>query len=174
MSYTYKYPHPAVTADCVVFGFDGHEMQVLLIERGQDPFKGCWAFPGGFMNIDESAEDCAKRELMEETSLHVPLLKQLGAFSAVHRDPRERVISVVFYTLVQPSAVMGGDDANQAKWFPLRNVPQLAFDHDLILRKAIQKLKEDIYFKPAGFELFDPELTMAELQQLHEAIQEYN
>lgn len=170
MSYTYKYPHPAVAADCVVFGFDGRELQVLLIERGLEPFKGCWAFPGGFMKIDESAEDCAKRELMEETSLHVQLLKQLGAFSAVHRDPRERVISVAFYALVQPSDVVGGDDASQAKWFPLRDVPQLAFDHDFILRKAMQKLKEDIYFEPVGFELLDREFTMAELQRLYEAI----
>lgn len=174
MSYTYKYPHPAVAADCVVFGFDGHEMQVLLIERGQDPFKGCWAFPGGFMNIDESAEDCAKRELMEETSLQVQLLKQLGAYSAVHRDPRERVISVVFYTLVKPSDVAGGDDANQAKWFPLRDVPQLAFDHDLILREAMQKLKEDIYFELVDIKLLEREFTLAELQQLYEAIQKYN
>lgn len=170
MSYTYKYPHPAVTTDCVVFGFDGHEVQVLLIERGQEPFKGCWAFPGGFMNIDESAEDCAKRELMEETSLHVPLLKQLGAFSAVHRDPRERVISVVFFALVKPSDVRGGDDASKAKWFPLRDVPQLAFDHDLILRKAIQKLTEDIYLELVGFKSRDREFAEAELQQLYLAI----
>lgn len=170
MSYTYKYPHPAVAADCVVFGFDGRELQVLLIERGLYPFKGCWAFPGGFMKIDESAEDCARRELREETSLHVQLLKQLGTFSAVHRDPRERVISVAFYALVQPSDVVGGDDASRAKWFPLRDVPQLAFDHDYILRKALQKLKEDIYFEPVGFELLDREFTMAELQRLYEAI----
>ena len=170
MSYTYKYPHPAVAADCVVFGFDGRELQVLLIERGLDPYKGCWAFPGGFMKIDESAEDCAKRELAEETSLHVQMLKQLGAFSAVYRDPRERVISIAFYALVQPSDVVGGDDASQAKWFPIRDVPQLAFDHDFILRKAMQKLKEDIYFEPVGFELLDREFTMAELQRLYEAI----
>ena len=170
MSYTYKYPHPAVAADGVVFGFDGRELQVLLIERGLDPYKGCWAFPGGFMKIDESAEDCAKRELAEETSLHVQMLKQLGAFSAVHRDPRERVISIAFYALVQPSDVVGGDDASQAKWFTIRDVPQLAFDHDFILRKAMQKLKEDIYFEPIGFELLDREFTMAELQRLYEAI----
>lgn len=170
MSYTYKYPHPAVAADCVVFGFDGRELQVLLIERGLPPFKGCWAFPGGFMKIDESAEDCAKRELAEETSLHVQMLKQLGAFSAVYRDPRERVISIAFYALVLPSDVVGGDDASQAKWFPIRDVPQLAFDHDFILRKAMQKLREDIYFEPVGFELLEREFTMAELQRLYEAI----
>lgn len=170
MSYTYKYPHPAVAADCVVFGFDGRDLQILLIERRSHPFKGCWAFPGGFMNIDESAEECARRELYEETSLKVPVLKQLGAFSAVHRDPRERVISIVFYALGQPSEVKGGDDASQARWFPLREVPQLAFDHDYILRKAMQRLREDIYFEPVGFELLDREFTMSELQRLYEAI----
>ncbi len=170
MSYTYKYPHPAVAADCVVFGFDGRDMQVLLIERGFAPYKGYWAFPGGFMQIDESAEECARRELQEETTLKVQVLKQLGAFSAVHRDPRERVISIAFYALVRPSEVKGGDDASQARWFPLREVPQLAFDHDYILRKAMQRLREDIYFEPVGFELLDREFTMSELQRLYEAI----
>ena len=150
MSYTYKYPHPAVAADCVVFGFDGRDLQILLIQRGLDPFKGAWAFPGGFMNIDESAEECAHRELQEETSLNVKVLKQLGAFSAVHRDPRERVVSIAFYALVRPSEVKGGDDASQACWFALRDVPQLAFDHDFILRKAMQRLREDIYFEPVS------------------------
>mgnify|MGYP006329689427 CR=1 FL=1 len=89
MSYTYKYPHPALTADCVVFGIDNHELFVLLVERGNEPFKGTWAFPGGFMNLDETAEECAIRELQEETGLQIDGLRQIGAFSAVHRDPRE-------------------------------------------------------------------------------------
>lgn len=170
MSYTYKYPHPAVAADCVVFGFDGRDLQILLIQRGLAPFKGAWAFPGGFMKIDESAEECARRELQEETTLNIQVLKQLGAFSAVHRDPRERVVSIAFYALVQPSEVKGSDDASQARWFALRDVPQLAFDHDFILRKAMQRLREDIYFEPVGFELLNREFTMSELQRLYEAI----
>lgn len=170
MSYTYPYPHPAVAADCVVFGFDGRDLRILLVERGQDPYKGAWAFPGGFMRMEESAEECAVRELQGETSLRVKTLKQLGAFSAVHRDPRERVVSIAFYALVQPSEVMGGDDARQAKWFPIDDVPQLAFDHDFILRKAMQKLREDIYFEPVGFELLNQSFTMPELQRLYEAI----
>lgn len=170
MTYSYKYPHPAVATDCVVFGFDGRRLRILLIECGQDPYKGAWAFPGGFMRMDETAEACAVRELKEETSLNVHSLKQLGAFSAVHRDPRERVVSIAFYALVQPSDVMGGDDASQARWFPLDDVPQLAFDHDYILRKALQKLREDIYFEPVGFELLNQSFTMAELQRLYESI----
>ncbi len=170
MTCSYKYPHPAVATDCVVFGFDGRGLRILLIERGQDPYKGAWAFPGGFMRMDETAEACAVRELKEKTSLNVHSLKQLGAFSAVHRDPRERVVSIAFYALVQPSDVVGGDDASQARWFPLDDVPQLAFDHDYILRKALQKLREDIYFEPVGFELLNQSFTMAELQRLYESI----
>ncbi|MCR4964999.1 MAG: NUDIX hydrolase [Bacteroidales bacterium] len=170
MTYTYKYPHPAVATDCVVFGFDGKQLNILLIERGLDPFKGMWAFPGGFMRMDETAEACAQRELSEETGLSTQLLKQLGAFSGVRRDPRERVVSIAFYALVKPADVIGGDDANDARWFPIEEVPQLAFDHDFILRKAMQQLRKDIYFEPIGFELLGESFTMSELQRLYEAI----
>ena len=142
--YTYKYPHPAVTADCVVFGYDGGALKVLLIERGQDPCKGMWAFPGGFMEMDETAEECAVRELREETGLEVQHVRQVGAFSAVHRDPRERVITIAFYTLTRQSEVRGNDDAARARWWDLDEVPQLAFDHDLILRQALQRLRQDL------------------------------
>ena len=114
MSYTYQYPHPAVATDCVVFGFDGKEIRILLIERGVEPYKGSWAFPGGFMRMDETAEACARRKLSEETNLMVYTLKQFGTFTEVHRDPRERVISIAYYALVRPADVVGGDDATQA------------------------------------------------------------
>ena len=122
------------------------------------------------MRIDETAEECAKRELSEETGLDIRVLKQLGAFSGVHRDPRERVVSVAFYALVRSSEVTGGDDARRAEWFPIEEVPQLAFDHDFILRKAMQQLHKDIYFEPVGFELLDRAFTMSELQRLYESI----
>lgn len=169
-TYTYKYPHPAVTTDCVVFGFDGHQLNILLIERGADPFKGCWAFPGGFMNIDETAEHGAMRELSEETGLKLKHLKQFGTFTAVNRDPRERVITIAFYALAKKSDVHGGDDAAKAQWFPINEVPPLAFDHDYILRKATEQLKKDIHFEPIGFDLLDERFTMPELQRLYEAI----
>ena len=101
--YCYRYPHPAVTTDCVVFGYDGLRLNVLLIERGGEPYKGCWAFPGGFLNIDEDAPDGARRELMEETGLGVKNIEQLAAFTAPDRDPRERVISIAFFTLIASS-----------------------------------------------------------------------
>ena len=142
--YTYKYPHPAVTTDCVVFGINGQKLEILLIERGNKPFKGCWAFPGGFLNMDENATQGALRELAEETGLKLEHIKEFGTFSDVNRDPRERVISIAFYALTEKMDVQGGDDAAKAQWFALDEVPRLAFDHDLMLKKALQKLKEDL------------------------------
>ena len=169
-NYTYQYPHPAVATDCVVFGFDGKKLKVLLIRRGVEPFKGLWAFPGGFMRMDETAEQCALRELVEETGLELTQMKQLGVFSDIDRDPRERVVSVAFYALAKSSEVRGGDDAAIAQWFAIDDVPHLAFDHDYILRQAMRKIKEDIHFEPVGFGLLDEEFTIAELQRLYEAI----
>ena len=171
-TYIYKYPHPSVTADCVIFGFDGVEIKVLLIQRGIEPFKGKWALPGGFMEMDETAEECAKRELEEETGLKNASVEQFYTFSDVNRDPRERVITVAHYALVKLSEVKGGDDAVSAKWFDLETIPCLAFDHDRILRMAVNRLKERICFKPIGFELLPEVFTMTELQNLYEAILE--
>ena len=170
--YCYKYPRPSVTADCVIFGFDGVEIKVLLIQRGIEPFKGKWAFPGGFMKLDETAEECAKRELEEETGLKNVSVEQFYTFSEVNRDPRERIITVAHYALVKLSEVRGGDDAASAKWFALNEVPCLAFDHDRILRMALSRLKERICFEPVGFELLPDVFTMTELQNLYEAILE--
>ncbi len=141
-TYTYDYPRPAVTADSVVFcnGSDG--LSVLLIERANDPFKGCWAFPGGFMDMEENAEDCAKRELKEETGMEVRSLEYLGTFSEVNRDPRGRTITIAYYAVVEKSDVIGADDASQAKWFPIDSIPSLAFDHEEILRAALKVLND--------------------------------
>ena len=170
--FCYKYPHPAVTTDCVIFGFDGVKLNVLLIERGIEPFKGRWAFPGGFLNMDESAEDGARRELKEETNLDAEYIEQFHTFSDVNRDPRERVITVAHCALVKLSEVKGGDDAASARWFAMDEVPSLAFDHDRILRMAVNRLKERICFEPIGFELLPEVFTMTELQNLYEAILE--
>ena len=141
-TYTYDYPRPAVTADSVVFcnGSDG--LSVLLIERVNDPFKGCWAFPGGFMDMEENAEDCAKRELKEETGMEVRSLEYLGTFSEVNRDPRGRTITIAYYAVVEKSDVIGADDASRAKWFPIDSIPSLAFDHEEILRVALKVLND--------------------------------
>ncbi len=168
--YTYKYPRPAVTTDCVIFGFDGTKLQVLLVQRGIEPFKGRWAFPGGFMNLDESAEQCAQRELMEETGMKADFMEQFHTFSDPERDPRGRVITIAYYALCKIQEVKGGDDAAKAQWFALEDIPQLAFDHDLLLRNAIKVLRERIHFQPIGFDLLPAKFTMKELQSLYESI----
>ena len=136
--YCYKYPHPAVTADCVVFCVDRGETSVLLVERGGEPFKGYWALPGGFLNPDESAEQAGRRELEEETGLKVPRLEQLGAYSEPGRDPREWVITIAHIAIVEKQDVKGSDDAADARWFPVDSVPPLAFDHARILADALR------------------------------------
>ncbi len=168
--YVYDYPRPAVTTDCVIFSFDGHDLRVLLIQRGNHPYKGCWAFPGGFLRMNETLEEGALRELEEETCLKPELVEQFHAFSSVERDPRERVITVAFYAIVKMSEVHGGDDACDAKWFRIDDVPHLAFDHDYILRVAQKQLKEKIHFQPIGFELLDEHFTIPQLQRLYESI----
>jgi 8-oxo-dGTP diphosphatase len=168
--FCYKYPHPAVTADCVIFGFDGLNLKVLLVQRGIEPFKGRWAFPGGFMQMDETIEECARRELREETGLEINTVEQFHIFSDVNRDPRERVLTVAHYALVRLADVEGGDDAARAQWFAQDEIPSLAFDHDRILRMALSTLKERICFEPIGFELLPEVFTMTELQNLYESI----
>ena len=141
MAYTYKYPRPAVTADCVVVTKEATP-QVLLIERGTVPYKGRWAFPGGFMNMDETTEQCAIRELEEETGMRVTTIHQIGAYSKVDRDPRGRTITVAYLVIVDhPIAVTGQDDAAKAQWFPIDALPPLAFDHEEIMRDAIRCYK---------------------------------
>ena len=171
-TYTYDYPRPAVTTDCVIFGYDGKELKVLLIERGIEPFKGCWAFPGGFLNMDEDALAGARRELKEETGLENAFIEQFHTFSEPGRDPRGRVITIAHYALVKIQEVEGGDDAAQARWFSIDEVPPLAFDHDRILRMAMSRLKERIHFEPVGFELLPDVFTMPQLQNLYESILE--
>ena len=144
VAYTYKYPRPAVTADCVVVT-KGDNPKVLLIQRGSDPFKGHWAFPGGFMNMDETAEQCALRELEEETGLKVSGLCQIGAYSKVDRDPRGRTITVAYLALIDSIVeVKGQDDAANADWFPLSALPELAFDHAEIMKDAVKVYKTQL------------------------------
>lgn len=147
-TYTYDYPRPALTTDCVLFCRDEEgELSVLLIERGGEPYKGCWAFPGGFLEMDETVRQGAVRELEEETGLVMSpddcRLRELGCYSAVDRDPRGRVITIAFYALVEKGDVKGSDDASDARWFPVSSPPSLAFDHDIILGDALSRLKTD-------------------------------
>lgn len=171
-TYCYSYPRPSVTTDCVIFGYDGHDLKILLIKRGIEPFKGMWAFPGGYLQMDETALECAQRELREETGLESAYLEQFRTFSDVNRDPRGRVITIAHLALVKIAEVQGGDDAERAQWFRICDVPQLAFDHDMILRDAMKTLREKIHFEPIGFELLPEIFTMPQLQNLYESILE--
>jgi 8-oxo-dGTP diphosphatase len=172
MPYTYEYPRGALTVDCVVFGFDESELKVLLIQRGIPPFKGKWALPGGFVRVDETVDDAARRELLEESGLKNVFLEQLYTFGAVKRDPRERVVSVAYYALVKlaehPAA--GASDASDAKWFPIAETPALAFDHSEILETALARLRGKVRYEPLGFELLPEKFTLSQLQHLYEAV----
>ena len=158
--------------DGVVFGFDEGELKVLLIQRGLEPFKGKWALPGGFVRVDETLDDAARRELVEETGLANVFLEQLYTFGTVKRDPRERVVSVAYYALVKLSdhKAKAATDAAEAKWFPVSQIPKLAFDHADILALALTRLQGKVRYQPIGFELLPPKFTLSDLQHLYEAI----
>lgn len=172
MSFTYEHPRPAITADCVVFGLDEEDLKVLLIQRANDPFKGKWALPGGFAALGESLEETALRELGEETGLTNVFLEQLYTFSDPIRDPREHVITVAYYALVNLSdhQVHASTDARNAAWFCIDDVPPLAFDHDAILKMAHDRLRGKITYQPIGFELLPEKFPLRSLQGVYEKI----
>jgi 8-oxo-dGTP diphosphatase len=174
MPHTYKYPRAALTVDCVVFGFDDSELKVLLIERALEPFKGKWALPGGFVRVNETLDDAARRELTEETGLKDVFLEQLFTFGTVNRDPRERVVSVAHYALVKlmDYQAKAATDAANAEWFPVSKLPKLAFDHADIVATALARLRGKVRYQPIGFELLPPKFTLSELQHLYEVILE--
>tara|TARA_R110002096_G_scaffold436038_2_gene665782 strand:+ start:45027 stop:45716 length:690 start_codon:yes stop_codon:yes gene_type:complete len=174
MSFTYEYARPALTVDCVVFGIDGDELKVLLIERALEPFEGSWALPGGFVQMDESLPEAARRELLEETGLDRVFLEQLFTFGEVERDPRGRVVSVAYYALVRmmDHKVQAATDARDANWFPVWDTPSLAFDHESILQMALERLKGKVRYQPIGFELLPKKFTLSQLQSLYSTILE--
>lgn len=166
------HPTPSLTVDCVVFGFDDGDLEVLLIQRGNAPFRGRWALPGGFAGPGETLEAAARRELEEETGLHSLFLEQLFTFGDPKRDPRGWIVTVAYYALVKRAdhRLQGGDDAAKAAWFPVRKLPPLAFDHARILAAALVRLQGKVRYQPIGFELLPPRFTLSQLQRLYEAI----
>lgn len=174
MPHSYQHPRAALTVDCVVFGLDHEDLNVMLIQRSLPPFEGEWALPGGFVHVDETLDEAARRELEEETGLHKVFLEQLRTFDAVERDPRERVVSVAYYALVKlgDHRVQAATDAREAAWFPFHDVPSLAFDHAEILAAALARLRGKLSYQPIGFELLPKKFALSQLQQLYEVVLE--
>ncbi len=173
MAYTYEYPRPRLTVDCVIFGLDeSSRLKVLLIQRGHDPYKGTWALPGGFVDMEEPLVEAALRELKEETGVSDVFIEQLYTVGTPHRDPRGRVVTVVYFALINLAQhKIGADsDAQDVRWFPISALPSLAFDHADIMEVAIQRLRGKVRYQPIGFELLPQYFTLTQLQKLYERI----
>jgi 8-oxo-dGTP diphosphatase len=166
------YPQPSVTIDCVVFGYDGQQLSVLLLNRREEPFSNKWTLPGGFLQLQEGLETCAERILSTKTGLKNLYLEQLYTFGDVNRDPRGRVLSVGYYTLVNPRkfSLVAGEAANEVKWFGLAKLPPMGFDHKHIFTTALNRLRAKVTYQPIGFELLEKRFTLTELQLLYECI----
>lgn len=166
------YERPSVTVDVVILTVRERRLEVLLVRRRHWPFEGMWAIPGGFVEPNESLEDSARRELQEETGVRDVYLEQLYTFGDPGRDPRTRVITVVYYALLRADQLhlLAGDDAANARWFPAYEHPSLAFDHDMILAYTRQRLKSKLEYTTIGFQLLAPSFTLSELQEVYEAI----
>lgn len=171
-AFQYDHPRPALAVDCVVFGLDEERLKILLIRRGLEPFKDRWALPGGFVRLSETLEEAARRELVEETGISKLYLEQLYTFGATGRDPRERVVSVAYYALVNLAdhQVRATTDAADAAWFEADDPPRLAFDHGAILQVALERLRGKLRYQPVGFELLPRKFTLTQIQSLYEAI----
>lgn len=173
MVHSYDYPRPAVTVDCIVFGVGkSGALNVLLIQRRLQPFIGEWALPGGFVHRNEALEEAACRELAEETGITGVFLEQLRAYGTPQRDPRGHTVTVAFYALVNlwNYQIKAATDAKQAQWWAMDQLPNLAFDHDLILTDAISTLRSSIRHHPIGFKLLPPKFTLSQLQRLYEIV----
>ncbi len=176
MPYTYEFARPNLTIDCVVFGLDVAEddLKVMLIQRDIPPFEGRWALPGGFVRINETLEETARRELKEETGIEKVYLEQLYSFGDLKRDPRERIVTIAYYALVNLNEhnIKATTDARNAAWFSVSDLPPLAFDHNQIVEFSLKRLKGKVRYEPIGFELLPKKFTLTQLQRLYEMVLE--
>ncbi len=177
MPFTYEYERPALAVDCVVFGLGSArsaegELMVLLIERALEPFAGSWALPGGFVQMGETLDHAAERELTEEASIEVSYLEQLYTFGDLARDPRDRVVSVAYFALVNSAShpPVANTDARRAAWFSTKELPALAFDHAKIVEVARERLRSKVRYRPIGFDLLPDTFTLTQLQRMYECI----
>jgi 8-oxo-dGTP diphosphatase len=165
-----QWPHPYVSVDVVIFTLYEDDLHILLIKRKHDPYIHHWAIPGGFVDMGESLEEAARRELEEETGVRDVYLEQLYTFGDVDRDPRGRVVSVAYFALVARMAVQGGSDASEARWWSTRALPPLAFDHGDIVKYALKRLRYKLEYSAVGFQLLPDTFTLTELQQCYETV----
>ncbi|HEY0611215.1 MAG TPA: NUDIX domain-containing protein [Chitinophaga sp.] len=169
-----SYKNPALAVDLVVFGYHEQTLSVLLLNRNEAPFKDQWTLPGAFLQMEESFQQTCSRILKTKLGMDDMYLEQLFSFDDPARDPRGRVISIAYYALVNPHTleITAGQMANDVKWFDVKKIPALGFDHKKIFEKALQRLKSKILYFPVGFELLDELFTMTELHHLYECILE--
>lgn len=167
-----QYEKPSVTIDIAVFTIKSDELKVLLVKRGIEPFKGKWALPGGFVKIDETLEEAAKRELKEETGVKDIYLEQLYTFGDPERDPRGRVITVSYLALLNSDKIKltASTDVSDAEWFSVKELPTLAFDHKKILNYALKRLRWKFEYTTVAFSLLPGKFTMGELQRIYEIV----
>jgi len=166
-------PHPAVTVDAILFTIAEGELRVLLVRRELPPYKGRWALPGGFVRMDESLDEAARRELREETGAQVRWLEQLYTFGDIHRDPARRAISVAYFALIDAAsiALRAGSDADEASWHALHSLPsKLAFDHREMIDYALERLRYKTEYEPVAFQLLPERFGLSELQRVYEVI----
>jgi 8-oxo-dGTP diphosphatase len=171
--FCYDYPRPMVTTDILVFGWDAKQLRVMLIRRKNDPYRDCWAIPGGFIDMDETLEETARRELEEETGISRVPLHRFGVFGAPGRDPRGRTVTVAYMAFLRPELLRrakAGDDAAEVCWFPARRAPKLAFDHSKMLRQAVGWLREFVIREPSWLALLPRTFSIMEVQNLYESI----
>jgi 8-oxo-dGTP diphosphatase len=170
--HVYAYARPALTVDCVVFGLDQADLKVLLIQRRLEPYQHAWALPGGFVRVDETLDEAARRELAEEAGVTDVYLEQLYTFGDLERDPRERVVTVAYYALAKLSdhRIRAATDAMGVGWFSLDELPKLAFDHASIVARAHERLRGKVRYAPIGFELLPGKFTLTQIQRLYELV----
>lgn len=168
----HNFKKPSVTADIVIFTIKDNDLKILLIKRNLAPFKNSWAIPGGFVRIDESLEDAAKRELEEETGIRDIYLEQLYTFGNTNRDPRGRVITVAHMALINSEKIKlsASTDASDARWFSIKKIPSLAFDHKNILDYSLKRLRWKLEYTPLVFSLLPKTFTISQIQKIYEIV----
>ena len=174
MEFKYEFERPGLTVDCVIFGLnlDEETLKVMLIQRDVEPYEGVWAIPGGIVRPGETLMQAATRELEEETGIKDVFLEQLYTFGDPDRDPRGWIVSVAYYALVSPDKhdIRATADAREAQWFPVTSVPRLAFDHEEILARALERIRGKLTYAPLGFELLPQKFTIKQLQKVYEIV----